>query len=110
MSERLKMMRSRKLISIALALLTAFAVLALIQWAIGTRGWDLTAGLLTIVMVALGFLLAGTLLGIMRRRPPRSEEKTELREVEQFLDKMSEESLDNDPYVVGSKSYRIFRD
>jgi hypothetical protein len=64
----------RRLFVIASILLFAIAMLAIIQWTIGTRGWDLAAGLLTIVMVAGGFALAGVLILMLLGRPKAVEE------------------------------------
>ncbi|MFQ5780087.1 MAG: hypothetical protein ACE5HN_04785 [Nitrospiria bacterium] len=59
----------RKCFRIVAMLLPAIAVLGIIQWTLGSRGWDLLAGLLSIGMIGLVFLLIGTLLGILRGRP-----------------------------------------
>lgn len=67
----------RSLIRIATALVFTIAVLGLIQWAVGTKGWDLTAGLLTIVMVAVGFGLTGVLIIMLPGRTLTAEELAE---------------------------------
>jgi hypothetical protein len=98
----------RSLIRIATALVFTIAMFAIIQWAVGTRGWDLTAGLLTIMMVALGFGLAGVLVKILRGRPltDGEEEQSQLPRSKPHWEKMIDESLDNDPHVIGSALYR----
>jgi membrane protein YdbS with pleckstrin-like domain len=97
----------RSLIRIATVLVFTIAVLAVVQWAVGTRGWDLTAGLLTIVMVALGFVLVAVIAGIKRARPLTVEE------VEQHNRHLEETSFLpwnqpswHDPSDIGSPLYR----
>lgn len=98
----------RRLIRIATALVFTIPVVAVIQWAIGTRGWDLSAGLLTIMMVALGLGLAGVLVKILRGRPltDEEEEQSQLWRSKPHWERMIDESLDNDPHVIGSAMYR----
>jgi len=50
-----------RLLQVAAGLILAIAALGTIQRAIGTRGWDFSAGILTIIMVALVFVLAAML-------------------------------------------------
>lgn len=102
----------RRLVKIGSLLLFAIIVLAIIQWAVGTRGWDFSAGLLTIVMVTLGFALAGVFLQMLPGRQLIDGEMSEIAREDpaSFVLRAMHESIDNDPRVVGSKMYRIITD
>ncbi len=93
----------RRLVLIATPLVFTIVVLGLIQWATAFRG-----DLLWILMVALGFVLIGVLLGILRGRPltAEEEEQNQLQSSKPHWERMIDESLDNDPHVIGSALYR----
>lgn len=102
-----------RLIWIAAMLVGAIALLAIIQWEIGSRGGDLSAGLLTIVMVTLGFGLVAVLLGILRGRALTDEElaRYQYEDQERFPhEDWMEEMHRNDPGYLGSPYYRSLLD
>jgi len=102
-----------RLVRIAAMLVVAIALLAVIQWQIGSRGWDLSAGLLTIVMVTLGFGLVAVILGILRGRALTDEEWTryQYEDRKRFPDKdWMKEMHRNDPGYLGSPYYRSILD
>ena len=102
-----------RLIRIAAMLVVAIAQLAIIQWQIGSRGWDLSAGLLTIVMMTLGFGLVAVLLGILRGRSLTNEELTryQYKDQKRFPDEnWMEEMHRNDSGYLGSPYYRSLLD
>lgn len=104
---------SRRLLRLAAMLVVAIALLAIIQWEIGIRGWYLSAGLLTIVMVTLGFGLVAVLLGILRGWSLTNEELTryQYKDQKRFPDEnWMDEMHRNDPHYLGSPHYRSLLD
>ncbi len=107
--QRVRWAYRRRVIRIAAMLVVAIALLAIIQWEIGTRGWNLSAGLLTIVMVTLGFGLVAVIYEILRGRALTDEELTryQYEDEERFPDEdWMEEMHRNDPGYLGSPYYR----
>jgi hypothetical protein len=96
------MIGDRKPIFIASPLLSAIAVLGIVQWASGFRG-----DLLWVIMTGPGILLLGTILGFLQNATPTSDDNEQFIKKNRFIDRDWLEELHwNDPYYLGSPSYR----
>lgn len=112
-NQRTRRAYRRRLVRLAAMLAGAIVLLVSIQWEIGTKGWDLFAGLLTIVMVVLGFGLVAVLLRILRDRLLGDEDfpRDRYGNKKRFPNKdWMEELHRNDPGYLGSPYYRSLLD
>lgn len=97
-----------RLVRIAAMLAVAIALFAIIQWHIGTRGWDLTAGFMTILMAILGFLFIATVIRILQGRPLAAQDIAQYGDHARFDgEDWLEELHRNDPHIIGSPSFNL---
>jgi|GEM_PF-4524112 len=96
--KRTRLIRSRKLISIASALLSAIAVLGVVQWATAFRG-----DLLWMAIIAISLLFIGVLFLML---PGQLLTGSKLEEDKTLSKEWLDELHDNDRHIIGSAMYR----